>query len=284
MCMAEYIGQKQKVCWTLCFTTSLTRMRMGREPCWWNLQDSMKFTEEKHQLGSSWPIPMTVMWGGSQRVWGPDPWCNPTPRRNLFSAVNVNLLPAYFHTIISSLTFSCKGLPGPAKQQERAWACWFQRRGRRAAVLHETNCNAGMLHEKQLATTVQQFYTKPTARHCYMKNNSHLQCIRILRSQLHCGSFTPSHLQCNNITRETTNNYCAAVLHVNQQTTVAQQFYYYNCLQLLCGSFTRNLAAKCCFAVLWPLSGHFPPSSTNISEDVKDLAPHLWIYYLKSQS
>lgn len=72
------------------------------EPYWWNLQDSMKFTKERHQLGSSWPIPMTVMWGGSQRVWGPDPWCNPTPRRNLFSAVNVNLLPAYFHTIISS--------------------------------------------------------------------------------------------------------------------------------------------------------------------------------------
>ena len=78
MCMAEYIGHNKKVCWTLCLTTSLTRMRMGREPFWWNLEDSMKFPEEKHQLGSSWPIPMTVMWGGSQRVWGPDPWCNPT--------------------------------------------------------------------------------------------------------------------------------------------------------------------------------------------------------------
>ena len=212
MCMAEYIGQKQKVCWTLCFTTSLTRMRMGREPYWWNLQDSMKFTKERHQLGSSWPIPMTVMWGGSQRVWGPDPWCNPTPRRNLFSAVNVNLLPAYFHTIISSLTFSCKGLPGPAKQQERAWACWFQRRGRRAAVLHETNCNysAGLLHEKQLATTVQQFYTKPTARHCYMKNNSHPQCFSFFY-KANCIVVVLHQATCN-----------ATISHENQEPTVVQ--------------------------------------------------------------
>ena len=86
MCMAEYIGQKQKVCWTLCFSTSLIRMRMGREPYWWNLQDSMKFTKERHQLGSSWPIPMTVMWGGSQRVWGPDPWCNPTQPQDEISS------------------------------------------------------------------------------------------------------------------------------------------------------------------------------------------------------
>ena len=144
MCMAEYIGHNKKVCWTLCLTTSLTRMRMGREPYWWNLEDSMKITKERHQLGSSWPIPMTVMWGGSQRVWGPDPWCNPTqPQDEISSRLSMSTF--FQHTFtrwypLESNIFLQR--VAWSRQQERAWACWFQRRGRRASVLHETNYSA----------------------------------------------------------------------------------------------------------------------------------------------
>ena len=123
MCMAEYIGHNKKVCWTLCLTTSLTRMRMGREPYWRNLEDSMKFPEARHQLGSSWPIPMTVMWGGSQRVWGPDPWCNPTNPKTK-SLLGCQCQPSSsilsHDDILSSLTFSCKGLPGPASPTRKS--------------------------------------------------------------------------------------------------------------------------------------------------------------------
>ena len=158
-------------------------MRMGREPYWWNLEDSMKFPEEKHQLGSSWPIPMTVMWGGSQRVWGPDPWCNPTNPKTK-SLLGCQCQPSSsilsHDNILSSPTFSFKGLPGPNSQQERAWACWFQRRGRRAAVLHETD------------------YIQ--CRDVTWKNNW----------QLECRSFTGNQLQCRDVTWKVTGKYSAA--------------------------------------------------------------------------
>ena len=154
-------------------------MRMGREPFWWNLEDSMKFPEEKHQLGSSWPIPMTVMWGGSQRVWGPDPWCNPTNPKTK-SLLGCQCQPSSsilsHDDILSSLTFSCKGLPGPANKKERE--------------LVGSNEGEG----------VRQFYTKPTTvQRCYMKSNPQLQC-----------SSNIQHLQWY---VKTTGNYSARVLH-----------------------------------------------------------------------
>ena len=181
MCMAEYIGHNKKVCWTLCLTTSLTRMRMGREPYWWNLEDSMKITKERHQLGSSWPIPMTVMWGGSQRVWGPDPWCNLTqPQDEISSRLSMS---AFFqHTFTRWYPLESNFF-----LQRVAWSRLTNKKERELVGSNE-------------GEGVRQFYTKPTTvQRCYMKSNPQLQC-----------SSNIQHLQWY---VKTTGNYSAKVLH-----------------------------------------------------------------------